>query len=179
MCQVGHTCNCATLMSSVGNYIISSRFLWINTVFCPCYIPLFCNVMFAACSLPHNPYCWLLLSPVCMPYLLICTYVNTSPVACPPSFVLCKGLLWIWFYICVFVIYIVSLKCLGIVLFIIAMVPFHLLFLILGYIACISNFCLHMMVHHVCTTYVILWEICCWCVFLFTYFVERVKQNLV
>jgi len=62
------------------------------------------------CSLPHNHYCCLLLSPMCMPHLFICTYLNSSPTACPPSSVLCKWLLCISFDICVFVTYVGQLK---------------------------------------------------------------------
>ena len=46
------------------------------------------------------------------PYLLICTHLNSSPIACPPSSVLC-----VWFITCVFVI-LVQLKCFGIISFI-------------------------------------------------------------
>jgi len=42
------------------------------------------------CSLPHNhPYCCSLLSRVCLLCLLICTCINSSPIACPPSSVVC------------------------------------------------------------------------------------------
>jgi len=31
------------------------------------------------CSLPHSPFCSLLLSPMCMLHLFICTYLNSPP----------------------------------------------------------------------------------------------------
>ena len=45
------------------------------------------------CPLPHNHYCCLLSSPICLPHLLICTCLISSPIACPPSSVLCCCLL--------------------------------------------------------------------------------------
>ena len=45
------------------------------------------------CLLPHNRYCCLLSSPMYLPHLLICTCLISSPVACPPSSVLCWCLL--------------------------------------------------------------------------------------
>jgi len=52
------------------------------------------------CFLPHNIYGHLLLSPMCMPRLFICTYLNSSPIACPPSSVLCRWLLYTRFNVC-------------------------------------------------------------------------------
>ena len=40
------------------------------------------------CPLPHNHYCCLLSSPICLPHLLICTCLISSPIACPPSCVM-------------------------------------------------------------------------------------------
>jgi len=56
------------------------------------------------CSLPHNAYCCSLPSLMCMLHLLICTCINSSPIACPPSSVLCWCLLcflwkWLWIYL--------------------------------------------------------------------------------
>ena len=51
-------------------------------------------------------YCCLLLSPVCMIHLLICTCLNSSPIACLPSSVLWEWLLRILFNIYVSVIYV-------------------------------------------------------------------------
>ena len=45
------------------------------------------------CRLPHNHYCCLLSLPICLPHLLICTCLISSPIACPPSSVLCWCLL--------------------------------------------------------------------------------------
>ena len=50
------------------------------------------------CPLPHNHYCWLLSSPMCLPHLLICTCHISSPIACPPSSVLCWCLLRFFLY---------------------------------------------------------------------------------
>ena len=45
------------------------------------------------CRLPHNHYCCLLSSHICLPHLLICTCLISSRIACPPSSVLCWCLL--------------------------------------------------------------------------------------
>ena len=50
------------------------------------------------CPQPHNHYCCLLSSPICLPYLLICTCLISSPIACPPSSVLCWCLLRFSFF---------------------------------------------------------------------------------
>ena len=49
------------------------------------------------CPLPHNHYCCLLSSPICLPHLLICTCPISSPIACLPSSVLCWCLLRFFF----------------------------------------------------------------------------------
>jgi len=57
-----------------------------------CFLPLLpvfvmkCCVLMH-CSLPHNPYCCSLPSPMCMLHLLICTYLNSSSIACTPAYV--------------------------------------------------------------------------------------------
>ena len=51
------------------------------------------------CPLPHNHYCCLLSSHICLPHLLICTCLISSPIACPPSSVLC--FIYIYFFLCV------------------------------------------------------------------------------
>ena len=56
-----------------------------------------------SCSLPHNHYCCSLPSPVCLPHLLICTCFISSPIACPPSSVLCWCLSC--FFCCFFLFY--------------------------------------------------------------------------
>jgi len=63
-----------------GNCVTSSQIYCtcIKTVFCPCYLLLQWNVVLMHCSLPHNPYCCSLPSPMCMLHLLICTYLNSS-----------------------------------------------------------------------------------------------------
>jgi len=76
-----------------------------------------------------------------MPQPFICTYLNSLPIAYPPSSVLRKYLFCILFNICVSVIYAAQLECLGIILFMLAMLPFLLLYLTLGYIAWFSIFC--------------------------------------
>ena len=74
--------------------------LWVNLrfftscIYKHCFLPML--LVFAIkyyikmpCSLPHNHYCCSLPSPVCLPHLLICTCLISSPIACPPSSVLC------------------------------------------------------------------------------------------
>jgi len=86
-------------------------------------------------------YCCLLLSPVCMIHLLICAHLTSSPIACPPSSVLCKWLLYTWFNIYGCVICCSNeMSGDGIISFMLAMLPLDLLFLTLGYTACFSNF---------------------------------------
>ena len=78
--------------------------LWVNLIFfMMCiykhYVPpmllVFAMKCFTnmPCLLPHNRYCCLLSSPMYLPHLLICTCLISSPVACPPSSVLCWCLL--------------------------------------------------------------------------------------
>ena len=55
------------------------------------------------CPLPHHHYCCSLPSPVCLPHLLICTYFISSPIACPPSSVLC----WCFFFFVFFLNFVV------------------------------------------------------------------------
>jgi len=59
------------------------------------------------CPLPHNHYCCLLPSPICLLHLLICTCLISSPIACPPWSVLCWCLLcfFIFFYIYLFILF--------------------------------------------------------------------------
>ena len=74
--------------------------LWVNLHFFTicmyehCFLPVLPAFVMECCikipcSLPHNHFCCLLPSPVCLPHLLICTRLNSSPIACPPSSVLC------------------------------------------------------------------------------------------
>jgi len=51
-------------------------------------------------SLPHDPYRCLLPSPVCLHHLLICTCINSSPIACPPSSVLLR-----WCILCFVILF--------------------------------------------------------------------------
>ena len=126
---VGCTCNGGTGLWSMGNCITSYWFLRI-TLSLP--LLLFWCVYCIACHLMTLVCCWLLfsVSPLCMIYLLISTCLNSSPMACPPSSVLCKlfSCRPIWFYIYVSVIYVVQLKCDGIISFMFAMALLHLLF---------------------------------------------------
>jgi len=71
-----------------------------------CFLPMLlvsamkcCTKM--PCPLPHNHYCCLLSSPICLPHLLICACLISSPIACPPSSVLCL-LMSIAFFVVVF-----------------------------------------------------------------------------
>jgi len=69
-----------------------------------CFLPLLLVFVMKCvkmhCFLPHNPYCCSLPSPVCLLYLPICTCINSSPITCPPSSVLCWCLLCFLFYFC-------------------------------------------------------------------------------
>ena len=84
--------------------------LWINLLFfmmCTykhCFPPMLlvfamkcCTKM--PCPLPHNHYCCLLSSLICLPHLHICTCLISSPIACPSSSMLCWCLLRSFFYI--------------------------------------------------------------------------------
>ena len=69
--------------------------LCVQTLF-SAFATCFCNEM--CFSLPHNPCCCSLPSPVCLLHLLICTCINSPPIACPPSSVSC------WCILCFFLI---------------------------------------------------------------------------
>ena len=82
--------------------------LWVNLhffricIYKHCFLPML--LVFAMkccikmpCPLPNNHYCCSLPSPVCLPHLLICTCLISSPIACPPSSVLCWCLLCFFF----------------------------------------------------------------------------------
>ena len=83
--------------------------LWVNLHFFMmrihkhCFLPMLlvfamkcCTKM--PCPLPHNQYCCLLPPPICLPHLLICTCLISSPIACPPSSVLCWCLLCFFYF---------------------------------------------------------------------------------
>jgi len=85
--------------------------LWVNLhffmvcIYKHCFLPMLfvfamkcCTKM--PCPLPHNHYCCLLSSPIRLPHLLICTCLISSPIACPPSSVLCWCLLFFFNYFC-------------------------------------------------------------------------------
>jgi len=74
--------------------------LWVNLLFFMmciykhCFPPML--LVFAMkcctkipCPLPHNRYCCLLSSPMCLPHLLISTCLISSPITYPLSSVLC------------------------------------------------------------------------------------------
>jgi len=72
-----------------------------------CFPPMLLVFLFAMkcctempCPLPHNHYCCMLPSPICLPHLFICTCLISLPIACPPSSVLC----WCLFN-CIFFIF--------------------------------------------------------------------------
>ena len=88
--------------------------LWVNLhffmmcIYKHCFLPMLlvfamkcCTKM--PCPLPHNDYyyCCLLPSPACLSHLLICTSscLISSPIACPPSCVLCRCLLCFVFFL--------------------------------------------------------------------------------
>ena len=83
--------------------------LWVNLIFFMmciykhCFPPMLLVLAMKCCTkmrcpLPHNHYCCLLSSPICLPHLLICTCLISSPIACPPSSVLCSCLLRFLFF---------------------------------------------------------------------------------
>ena len=86
--------------------------LWVNLHFfmiCMykyCFLTVLLVFVIKCCikmpsALPHNHYCCSLPLPVCLPHLLICTCLNSSPIAnaCSPSSVLCWCLLCCFFYL--------------------------------------------------------------------------------
>ena len=72
---------------------------FINIVFCPCYLFLLWNVVLkclALCLITIIAAYFLHLYSICLPHLLICICLISSPIACPPSSVLC-WCLWRFF----------------------------------------------------------------------------------
>jgi len=69
--QIG--CN-STLLWPMGNCIASSRFVWMNIVFCLWYVPFSIMSWLLYCSLSHNLFCHF--SHLCA--CLICSTVHTS-----------------------------------------------------------------------------------------------------
>jgi len=67
------------------------------------------------CPLPHNHYCCFVLTfftySLCLPHLLVCTCLISSPIARPPSYVLCWCVLrcmfmfWCWSLFCVCILH--------------------------------------------------------------------------
>ena len=91
--------------------------LWVNLhffmmcIYKHCFLPMLlvfamkCCTKIMPCPLPHNDYyyCCLLPSPACLSHLLICTSscLISSPIACPPSCVLCRCLsCFVFFGLC-------------------------------------------------------------------------------
>ena len=103
--------------------------------FCPCFV-MKCVYCIALCLITLIiPY----FSHLCAWFT--CSSVHTStlhPLIAHHH--LCVMLMIIWFSIYVFVLYVIQLKCHGSIWFMFVSFPFHLLFMILGYIACFSNF---------------------------------------
>jgi len=99
------------LMWQTQHFILTD--LWINLHFFTisaykhCFLPVLlvfvmkCCIKMS-CSLPHNHYCRSLPSPACLPHLLICRCPNSSPIACPPSSVLCWCLLCFFLFFSLF-----------------------------------------------------------------------------
>jgi len=112
-----------------------------------CFLPLLlvmkCCVKMH-CSRPHNPYCCSRPSPMCLLHLLICTCINSSPIACPPSSVLC----WCLLCLCLFCYFGLLLLVYYLCLF----WPFFLAFLRARLVFVILNMC---MLHLLIYTYII------------------------
>ena len=96
--------------------------LWVNLLFfmmCiykDCFPPMLLVFVMICCTkmpcpLPHNHYCCLLSLPICLPHLLICTCLISSPIACPPSSVLCCGLFRFFCYMLHFFVTLFWLVC--------------------------------------------------------------------
>jgi len=66
--------------------------LFINIVFRPCYLFLLWNVVLKCLAVCHITNI-AASSPICLPHLLICTCLISSPLGCPPSSVVCWCLL--------------------------------------------------------------------------------------
>ena len=87
------------------------------------------------CPLPHNHYFCLLFSPICLPHLLICTCLISSPIACPPSSVLCWCLLrfFYFWYMLHFFVTPFWIVCVHIFVWLFFFIPFHF--------GCVFNMC--------------------------------------
>jgi len=107
--------------------------LTIVALYCCCYV-CFCSVLscLLLCSLPHNPHCCLLSSPMCMPHL----YIPQLFTHCLPT-IICVKCNWLNF--CVLVIHVVQFNMSWHFIHVchdtLSSVIFNL-----GYIACFSNF---------------------------------------
>ena len=116
--------------------------LWVNLhffmmcIYKHCFLPMLlvfamkcCTKM--PCPLPHNDYyyCCLLPSPACLSHLLICTSscLISSPIACPPSCVLCRCLLCFVFFWLMLHFFMTPfwLVCVHIFYFVFIFVSFH------------------------------------------------------
>jgi len=125
--------------------------LWVNLLFFPmciykhCFPPMLlafaikrCTKM--PCPLPHNHYCCLLSSPTRLPHLLICTCLISSPIACPPSFVLCWYLLRFYFFIfaiCYISLFVTPFWIVCVHIFVTCLIVFHL------QLSVCPNHCIH------------------------------------
>jgi len=90
-----HSSMVLTPLWSVGNCVTVHMYEHCFLPLLPVFVLKCCVKLH--CSLPHNPYCCSLPSPMCLLHLLICTCLNSSPIACPPSSVLSWSLFHIWF----------------------------------------------------------------------------------
>ena len=90
--------------------------LWVNLylftiyMYKPCFLslPLVCVMKYCVtmqCSLRHNPYFCSLPLSVCLLHMFVCTYINSSPIACPRSCVMLMSIVFcilFWWYFCLF-----------------------------------------------------------------------------
>jgi len=102
------------------------NFIFLPDLYKLCFLPLLLVFVMKCvkkhCCLPHNPHCYSLSSPVCLLHLFICTCINSSPIACPPSSMLC----WCQLCVCVFLYF----RCILCFFFLCACASFLLLWLL-------------------------------------------------
>ena len=104
--QLRHNFNCGTPLWSRSNNCNASRFVWMNKHCCFASDICICSVLLwlLHCSLPHNLFHFSSYVHAISCYLYI---PNSSPIVCPPSYVLLLTALVIlvltfWHFFCIF-----------------------------------------------------------------------------